>query len=75
MRKPTGYIATCQCGLVTGAMDAVRTDLKDAGKLLGGWLSKGCTVSPVFDGTWSVKVEPCACSAAQQTQGERDGQI
>ena len=68
-RKPKGFVATCQCGRVTGAMDAARTDPKDAGKILGSWLSNGCTVAPRFEGTWSVTVEPCACAEAQQTQG------
>lgn len=63
-RKPRGFVATCQCGRVTGAMDAERTDPKDAGKILGGWLSDGCTVTPRFEGTWSVRVERCTCAAA-----------
>ena len=60
-RKPKGFIATCQCGRVVGAMDYERTDRAEAGKLLGGWLADGCTVAPKFNGTWSVKVEPCDC--------------
>lgn len=66
--KPTGFIATCQCGVVTGAMDSRRTDNKDAGRILGGWLSKGCTVTPQFVGTWSAHIEPCQCAARPQEE-------
>lgn len=63
-RKPTGFLATCQCGVVIGAMDYQRTERRDAGKLLGEWLAHGCTVSPQFSGTWSVNVAACRCSEA-----------
>lgn len=60
-RKPNGFVATCQCGRVVGAMDYTRTDRAEAGKLLGGWLADGCTVAPQFNGSWRVTVEPCDC--------------
>lgn len=62
-RKPTGFIATCQCGRVVGAMDHERTSQPDAGHLLGYWLSKGCTVSPKFEHNWSTSIEPCECAS------------
>ena len=61
-RKPTGYVATCQCGLVVGAIDLTRTERKEAGRLLGQWVSEGCTLAPRFTGTWSVHVEACQCN-------------
>ena len=64
-RKPTGFVAICQCGLVTGAMDFERTDRADAGKILGRWLYEGCTVEPRFKGTWSVNVQSCTCDKEQ----------
>jgi hypothetical protein len=60
-RKPTGFVATCQCGLVVGAMDATRTDRNDAGHILGKWLSEGCTIEPRFTGTWVAEVKKCQC--------------
>jgi hypothetical protein len=66
-RKPTGFVATCQCGVVVGAMDAERTDRAEASKLLGTWLSEGCTVAPRFTGSWSVTVEACRCSTTDGT--------
>lgn len=60
-RKPTGFVATCQCGKVTGAMDYQHTPRQEAGELLGRWLLNGCAVEPRFTGTWSVHVEPCVC--------------
>lgn len=60
-RKPTGYVARCQCGVITGAMDVELTPKHDAGRILGQWLADGCTVSPRFTGTWGVTVEPCKC--------------
>ena len=62
-RKPTGFVATCQCGQVVGAMDFDRTGRKDAGKILGQWLAEGCTVAPRFDGSWSVALGACACDS------------
>lgn len=61
-RKPTGFVAVCQCGVTVGAMDAKRTDHKEAGRLLGRWLSAGCTVIPQFEGTWSAHIEACKCT-------------
>jgi hypothetical protein len=59
--KPTGFVATCQCGVVVGALDAELTDRAEASRLLGKWLGDGCTVAPRFTGSWSVSVEPCQC--------------
>ncbi|WP_201766958.1 hypothetical protein [Chrysiogenes arsenatis] len=63
-RKPTGFVAKCQCGVIVGAMDYDRTDRKDAGQILGKWLHDGCTVEPQFAGTWSVTVKACRCELA-----------
>lgn len=60
-KKPSGFVATCQCGVVVGAMDFKRTDKRDAGKILSKWLDEGCTVEPRFAGTWEVTVKPCQC--------------
>lgn len=60
-RKPTGFVAICQCGLIVGAMDFTRTDKKDAGKILGDWLAAGCAIDPRFSGDWEAHVEPCRC--------------
>lgn len=65
-RKPTGFVAICQCGVTVGAMDATRTESSDAGKILGRWLSDGCTVQPKFTGSWHVTVEPCECAARKE---------
>lgn len=59
--KPTGYVATCQCGRVVGAIDLQRTEKKEAGKILGVWIGAGCTLEPRFQASWSVTVQPCAC--------------
>jgi hypothetical protein len=62
-KKPTGFIATCQCGKVVGAMNYEHADRKDAGKMLGKWISDGCTIEPRFDGKWSVTVTACECGS------------
>lgn len=59
MKKPTGYVATCQHGIVIGAIDLERTDRKEGGKILGAWIGKGCTLEPRFTGSWSVSVKSC----------------
>lgn len=64
-KKPIGFIATCQCGKVVGAMDFERTDRKDAWRILGQWLGEGCTIAPRFGGNWSCAIEACACEANQ----------
>lgn len=60
-KKPTGFIAICQCGEVVGAMDYDRTDRKEAGQILGNWIADGCTIEPKFGGSWEVKVSTCRC--------------
>lgn len=67
-KKPTGFVASCACGAVVGAMDAERTDRAEAGQLLGGWLAAGYTITPRFAGSWQVTIEPCRCEdeAAEQ---------
>lgn len=65
-KKPTGFVARCQCGEVTGAMDFERTHRTEAGKIIGQWLSGGCTVEPRFSGTWSVSVVPCKCEQPEE---------
>lgn len=65
-RRPSGFVATCQCGVVIGALDFNQTERSDAGKILGKWLFDGCSVTPRFEGTWSVQVAQCKC--AQQNE-------
>lgn len=62
-KKPTGFVAACQCGEVVGALDYTRTDRKDAGKIFGQWIADGCTITPRFTGDWSVHVTGCKCGA------------
>lgn len=61
-KKPTGFVATCQCGVVVGALDYERTERKEAGKLMGAWLADGCCIEPRFTGSWTAQVEPCRCA-------------
>lgn len=65
-KRPTGFVATCQCGVVVGAMDSKRTDQREAGKLLGKWLADGCTVEPRFTGTWEAAIAPCCCEPSDE---------
>lgn len=60
-RRPTGFVATCQCGRDVGALDLERSPREDTARLLGQWLMRGCTVTPRFTGTWSAQIEPCEC--------------
>lgn len=71
-RKPTGFVAVCQCGETVGALDYSRTDRKEAGKLLGAWLADGCTVYPRFESHWVEKVTHCKCNARQKQDQEVD---
>lgn len=63
-QSPTGFVATCQCGEVVGALDFLRTDRRDAGRILSQWIADGCTVSPRFERSWSVMVMSCQCERA-----------
>jgi len=56
-----GFTATCRCGQIIGALDYVRTDKKESGKLLGEWLHSGCTVTPQFTSMWSATIGTCKC--------------
>ncbi len=64
-RKPTGFVATCQCGHNVGALDLERSPREDTARLLGQWLMHGCTITPRFTGSWSAQIEQCACDAAE----------
>ena len=65
-RKPTGFVAICQCSKIVGALDYTRTDRREAGAILGRWLHEGCTVMPHFSCEWSATVEACQCSQAKE---------
>ena len=69
-RKPTGFIAICQCGCITGALDYDRTDRKEAGRIMGAWLASGCTVEPKFSGTWTEVIKSCTCPLTETQPGE-----
>jgi hypothetical protein len=58
---PAGFVATCRCGVITGAMDFESTGRRDAGKIIGEWLCNGCTIEPRFNHNWSVLVQACKC--------------
>lgn len=62
-KKPTGFVAVCQCGKAVGAIDLERSERADATLLLGRWLMDGCTVHPQFTGTWAAHIAPCECDA------------
>lgn len=64
-RKPTGFVAICQCGHAIGAMDYKRTDRITAGKLLGQWLHDGCRIEPRFDSSWCASITTCHCDDKQ----------
>lgn len=65
MRVPNGFTATCQCGVIIGAMDYTKTSQREAGRMLGQWLYAGCTVTPFFDGTHCIPVSRCKCGEEQ----------
>lgn len=65
-RKPTGFVAVCQCTVTTGALDLKRTDHADVSRLLGKWLADGCT----FDGTWEAQIQRCQCADNPQFNGD-----
>ena len=70
-KRPTGFVAVCQCGFVVGALDYELTPRAEAGRILSRWLNDGCQISPRFTGSWSAVVHPCQCEAAQaQAKGE-----
>lgn len=70
-RKPTGFVAKCQCGVFTGALDYDRMDRKDVGKMLGDWLARGCIVEPRFGGEWTEHIGSCTCSP-DPTSGQQE---
>lgn len=58
---PTGFVATCRCGVITGSLDYLRTPRADSARILGQWLHTGHTVEPRFQSSWRVSIEPCRC--------------
>ena len=69
-RKPTGFVAICQCKVTTGALDLKRTDHAEVSRLLGKWLADGCTVEPRFDGTWEAQIQRCQCANNPRPPGD-----
>ena len=59
-RKPSGYVARCRCGVITGAIDLERSDRTEVSKIRGQWVGDGLTLEPRF-GAWSEIVEGCKC--------------
>jgi hypothetical protein len=66
-KKPTGFVAVCQCGVAVGALDLERSELSDVSRLLGKWLMDGCVVHPQFTHTWAARLEPCKCGQQPNT--------
>jgi hypothetical protein len=66
-KKPTGFVAICQCGVAVGALDLVMSDRRDVARLLGAWLMDGCVVHPQFGGGWAAYLEPCKCGQQPNT--------
>jgi len=62
-KTPTGFVATCQCGNIVGAVDYTQADKTGTEKLLSKWLSDGCTIEPKFEGFWAALVVPCTCDS------------
>jgi len=62
-KKPSGFVAKCQCGSFVAALDADRTERQEMARLLGQWLMRGDTVEPRF-GSWRETIMPCVCSPA-----------
>ncbi len=60
-RAPTGYVATCQCGGVIGAIDIIRASKELVGKTMGSWVARGCTLTPRFESTWEHQLTGCTC--------------
>ena len=69
-KRPTGFVAICQCGVIIGAMDFTRTERKEASQILGRWLADGCTVDPRFTGDWEAYVERCKCQKQPPKSGD-----
>lgn len=65
-RKPTGFVATCQCGMAIGAMDRQRTPAHEASQILGRWLAEGFTITPQFEPNWKVSLASCCCETHAQ---------
>lgn len=59
--RPTGFVATCRCGVVVGALDYLRSHSRESSEVLGRWLMDGCTIEPRFGHGWQVLIEACRC--------------
>lgn len=71
--EPTGFVATCRCGVEVGAMDLKRTPPADASRLIGKWLISGCTITPQFTGDWSASIGRCECQGG--AGAGKDGEV
>lgn len=60
-KRPTGFLAKCQCGAIISAVDYIRIDKGEFGILCGMWLHSGYAVLPMFGDSWKVELEQCKC--------------
>lgn len=65
MKRPTGYIATCQCGSIVGALDLQRCDEETVAHMLGKWVAQGRALSPMFEPHWTAAITGCTCRSDQ----------
>lgn len=64
-KKPTGYVARCQCGEPVGAIDLERCERDLVNRVFGRWISEGMTLEPRFTSNWRCEVIACGCKAVR----------
>lgn len=60
-KRPTGWVARCQCGELIGALDRDRSEQPEISRCISGWLAAGCAIEPRFGSNWSVDLVKCGC--------------
>lgn len=58
-RKPSGFVAICQCG---GVVETTDDDFPHVAETINEWLKNGNTVKPMF-GCWSIYIDGCSCKS------------
>lgn len=58
---PTGYVARCRCGSITGAIDATAVTLKEVYEQIGWWVLHNKSVEPRYR-DWNATISSCQCN-------------
>ena len=65
MKKPTGFFATCRCGVIVAVCSYRHSDRLDVDRIVNRWWSERLSMTAHYNESWSVQVGMCRCEAEE----------